>query len=96
MSAEQGEGISNCLIYALMKYCREGGYILIRKSDLGWWPHFLHGTRPAAGDVTVSHFVPLQPFKARGLFRFFPIHTLLFRGRVRSEDCSRVEDYKQG
>jgi len=33
--------ISNCLFYALGKCWREGGYLVIRKSRFGWFPHFL-------------------------------------------------------
>ncbi|MHA2068982.1 MAG: hypothetical protein ACXABY_31860 [Candidatus Thorarchaeota archaeon] len=33
---------SNCLIYAKQKYDKEGGWIVMRKSHYGWWPHFLH------------------------------------------------------
>ena len=63
--------VSNCLIYALLKLYREGGYVLMRKSFYGWWPHFLHMS--ATGEVT--HFSPEK--KRR---RFFP--PLLFRGRI--------------
>lgn len=31
--------MSNCIIFALTKWFREGGYIIVRKSRYGWWPH---------------------------------------------------------
>lgn len=63
--------MSNCLIYALRKLIREGGYLLVRRSFYGWWPHVLHMSR--AGEIT--HYSP--PRKRRRL-----IPPLLFRGRV--------------
>lgn len=63
--------MSNCLIYALLKFLREGGRIIKRPSRYGWWPHFLHESK--TGKVT--HYSPKYPRPRR-----FP--PLLFRGRV--------------
>ena len=62
---------SNCLIYALLKWYREGGYLVIRKSRFGWWPHFLH--MDTARKIT--HYSPQHKYN-----RWFP--PLLFKGRV--------------
>jgi hypothetical protein len=64
--------LSNCLIYALRKWWREGGYILIRWSTYYPGPHFLHMSR--AGEIT--SFVPVDD-KRRRL-----IPPPLFRGKI--------------
>jgi hypothetical protein len=33
---------SNCLFYAIWRGIRRGGWILIRRSPYGPWPHFVH------------------------------------------------------
>lgn len=33
--------VSNCLFFVLAKLWRRGGYLIIRKSHFGWWPHFI-------------------------------------------------------
>jgi hypothetical protein len=33
--------INNGLSYFICRWFREGGYIVMRKSHYGWWPHFL-------------------------------------------------------
>lgn len=33
--------VSNCLCYALGRYWREGGCVLMLQSAYGWWPHFV-------------------------------------------------------
>lgn len=30
---------SNCLFYAVNRWWREGGYLVIMWSNYGWWPH---------------------------------------------------------
>jgi hypothetical protein len=32
---------SNCLIFALMRLWQSGGYLILRRSSYGWWPHVL-------------------------------------------------------
>lgn len=48
---------SNCLIYAFGKWCDEGGYVVIRRSMYGWWPHFLW----TADFHTFYQFIPFTP-----------------------------------
>lgn len=31
----------NCITWAVAKWRRDGGYLLVRKSHWGWFPHFL-------------------------------------------------------
>src|SRR5579884_2461706 len=33
---------SNCVAYAMARYRACGGYIVLRKSRVGWWPHAYH------------------------------------------------------
>jgi hypothetical protein len=63
--------MSNCLLYALLKWYREGGSIRRRPSRHGWWWHFMHQHK--GGEVT--HYVPLCPKR-----RLFP--PPLFKGAV--------------
>ena len=32
---------SNCLIFAVARYWRSGGYLIFRRSSYGWWPHVM-------------------------------------------------------
>jgi hypothetical protein len=32
---------SNCIIFALRRWFSRGGYIVLRKSNYGWWPHMI-------------------------------------------------------
>ncbi len=32
--------MSNCLIFVLVKWLRGGGFVIARRSNNGWWPHF--------------------------------------------------------
>jgi hypothetical protein len=50
--------VGNCLIYALKQYLNHGGYIIIRRSRVGWWPHFMWS--PNLKDAEIEHFVPIQ------------------------------------
>ena len=43
---------SNCAVYAVTKFLREGGYIVVGRSDHGWWPHVRH----TFDFVTFSYF----------------------------------------
>lgn len=67
--------MSNCLIYAIRKWIAEGGYILMRMSYYGWWPHFLH----MSIDKIITHYSPMAKVP-----RLFP--PIIFRGRVFMED----------
>jgi hypothetical protein len=67
---------SNCLIYALTQWCRYGGYVAMRTSHWGWFPHFLW----SPDLVKWWAYVPLKPAR-----HWCP--PLLFRGQV-EEDAS--------
>ena len=67
---------TNCLFWALARWARCGGYLLVRKSRWGPFPHFLWS--PDAPPA-VESFVPLMPRR-----RLVP--PLLFKGTVRTGD----------
>ena len=72
--------MNNCLTYAIGKWIKEGGYILIRRShfykdfNLSWWhplywlPHFLH----RSPGKTITQYSPTEEqrktFREKGLF----------------------------
>jgi len=62
---------SNCLIFAATRFFSRGGYLIVRKSSYGWWPHFSW----SEDLVTFEKFVPLGPCEKR------IIPPLLFRGQ---------------
>lgn len=65
--------MSNCLFYAFNRWRKEGGFVVVRKSHHGWWPHFLW-----TGDhVTFWEFSPMSHCRPI-------IPPLLFRGYIRS------------
>ena len=64
---------SNCLFFALKKVRTEGGYLLMRRSHVGWWPHFVW----SKDLTTLEEFVPTKPPSARLL------PPLFFEGYVR-------------
>lgn len=71
--------MSNCLIFALGKFFKEGRYLVIRKSRYGWWPHFIWCKD--LKDAEIEHYVPLErkPEKAA-------IDKIIFRGYIKKDD----------
>lgn len=67
--------MSNCLIFALARWFKEGGYLIIRKSRHGPWPHFIWAR--AVSDV--EQYVPLNP-RISLLWPFF-------RGYIKRDDA---------
>jgi hypothetical protein len=63
---------SNCVIFALQRWFSLGGYIALRKSNYGWWPHMIW-TKDL---VTFEEFTP-----AVHCVQAFP--PLLFNGTVK-------------
>lgn len=78
---------SNCLIFALRKFRKEGGYFVIRRARRGWLWHCLWV--PSLQGVAVEQYVPTHPIEWQYLpwwLRFAPVHMLLFRGFVKTND----------
>jgi hypothetical protein len=71
---------SNCLIFAIRLWLTRGGYLIVRKSRAGWFPHFLWCSNLV--DAKVVHFAPqkIAPWWYR------PIHMLWFHNVVKYDD----------
>jgi hypothetical protein len=73
--------MTNCLLYAVALYLRRfqqgrRQYLQFRKSDMGWFPHFLYAEE-RRGKIRQVSYKPLTD-------SFVP--RLVFRGRVRWGD----------
>jgi hypothetical protein len=70
----------NCLIFAIRLWLIGGGYLIVRKSRAGWFPHFLWCADLA--DTKVLHFTPrkVAPWWYR------PIHMLWFSSVIKCDD----------
>lgn len=66
-------GRSNCLFWALGRWRRFGGYLVVRRSQWGPFPHFAWSETLQ----TFKSFEPLHPRRRR-------LPPLIFRGRVRT------------
>jgi hypothetical protein len=62
----------NCLVFAFQHWFKCGGYLLVRKSHSGWWPHF-------AWSSDLKTFQSFTPAVPNHHMRFPP---LFFRGKV--------------
>lgn len=69
---------SNCLIFAVSRVLTRGGYLLVRRSRWGWWPHFLWAE--SLDPLRIEHFAPV----AGGRPRLFP--PLIFQGHILDKD----------
>lgn len=58
-------GYSNCLIFALWRLATRGGYLLMRRSRWGWWPHFLWAE--TLDPPRIEHYAPLGGGRPRWL-----------------------------
>lgn len=54
MGCDDGCPMNNCLIFALSRWFKRGGYLVIRRSRLGLFPHFIWAK--SLGEI--EHFVP--------------------------------------
>jgi len=72
-------GVSNCLIFALWRWVTRGGYLILRRSHHGWWPHVLWSSH--LRNAEIEHYVPRRYSQ-----HFAPFHKILFRGDVSRAD----------
>lgn len=73
---------SNCLIFALKRWRSDGGYLIIRRSRYGWWPHFAWCRSLSEPPLA---YVPERPIEWRKLpwpLRVLPLHTVIYRGII--------------
>ena len=76
--------MSNCFIFALRRWFKRGGYLIIRKSDAGWYPHFIWAE--SLKDLEIEHYT-VDEFHP--LMRFMP--AFLFKGYVKKHDNDRAK-----
>jgi hypothetical protein len=74
--------VSNCLIYVVQRWLKARGYVILRLSHWGWWPHFLW----SKDLVTFEEFTPAKPHRRRLL------PPVLFRGRVRTSRAHEQQE----
>jgi len=72
----------NCLFFGLWRWMTRGGYLILRRSHHGWWPHVLWCEH--LRDAEIEHYVP-----KRYSSHFAASHKLFFRGYI-----SRVDSLK--
>jgi hypothetical protein len=69
--------MTNCLFFALKKWFSCGGYLVIRKSKVGWWPHFLWSK-----DLkTFYHYLPVSYKENK------PIPPCVFKGEAAESEA---------
>ena len=78
---------SNCLIFGVWRLATRGGYIIMRRSRHGCWPHILWCEN--LRDADIEHYVP---FKYS--LHFAASHKFLFRGYISRIDLSSEEGKK--
>lgn len=71
--------VSNCLIFAVWRWITRGGYLILRRSHHGWWPHILWCED--LRDANIQHYVPLEYSDD-----FAASHKVLFRGYISRQD----------
>jgi hypothetical protein len=72
----------NCWIYALWRWRKRGGALIITGSLWSWVWHVRHAEPGALDGVEISEFVPLKPYRDFWN-RTFPFYSICFRGRIR-------------
>lgn len=73
---------SNCLIFALQRWRSDGGYLILRRSRHGWWPHVMHARSLSEPPLS---YVPVQPISWQRLpwiLRILPLHTIIYKGTI--------------
>jgi hypothetical protein len=71
--SRMGKVKSNCILFALRRWFSRGGYIVLRKSNYGWWPHMIW----TKDFVTFEEFTPPVHYA-----RVFP--PLVFEGIIKT------------
>lgn len=73
---------SNCLIFALGRWRRDGGYLVLRRSRHGWWLHVLHRRKLSEPPYSFVPDRPIEWHKLPWLLRVLPLHTFVYRGHI--------------
>lgn len=80
---------SNCVIFALALYMRRKrkgreGYLLIRRSRFGPFPHLLYAETRPTGHLRIVSYKPVEP-------EHKPVPPVIFAGRSRWGDFADTE-----
>jgi len=78
-SSLHGKYLSNCFLFALGCYWREGGYLIASKSRWGWWLHFQWS--PDLDTIWEFH-----PLRVKRPSRRFPPLVFWGEGRIVEQD----------
>lgn len=74
---------SNCLFFVIKKWFKYGGYVAIRKSREGYWPHFIWCKD--LKNAEIEHFQPINHDENAYIMKFF------FKGFVsKTDDEERI------
>ncbi len=86
-----GQRWGNCWTFAVPKWIKSprNSYLVIRLTRHTWVPHVFFAQ--SIDGLEVEEFKPLRPVRGGWFLRKFPLHTLIFRGRVRK---GKGEEYK--
>ena len=71
--------MSNCLFFALNKWLKHGGYLVIRKSRYGFWPHFIWCKD--LKNAEIEHYVPTV-----SRLKLEQLHKFVFKGMIKFDD----------
>ena len=69
--------MQNCFFFAIKRWFQRGGYLIIRKSRFGPFPHFIWAKD--LRDAEIEHYVPIDP-----KHRLIP--PLFFSGKIKRDD----------
>lgn len=67
--------MSNCILFAFYQWFKFGGYIIVRKSRYGMWPHFMW--TQSLKDLEIVEYVPVK------VYRKLYVPPPVFKGYVR-------------
>jgi hypothetical protein len=77
---------SNCILFALKRWFSHGGYIVLRKSNYGWWPHMIW----TKDFVTFEEFTPpvhydvtFPPLLFKGIIKITNVKQQVAKGLIR-------------
>ena len=73
-SSEKIKFYSNCLLWAIYTFLRRGGFLIISKSEWGWWPHIMW-----TPDMRTCH--QFEPDHKRRRGRLWP--PIVYRGYIK-------------
>lgn len=89
---EKKPRFTNCLNWAIKKFHKDGGHIIISPSKHGWWYHF--SWAPHVEGVPQEQFIPTKPKELKDLPKIvqkFPLHIMFYEGKVVDENENEIQ-----